>query len=123
MVWWGAGRSVLFVKSCKPLDGEAVGNTDERRPDPAMDKCDSALDQASCNYLVRGAKTVENGEDFMSGCVAPPAPADRLPCDLLCEIRVPVREQTAAQPPARTPKPTDPPSRIQPPAQRQHHDP
>jgi hypothetical protein len=40
---------VLLVKSCKPLSGEAVGNTDKRRPDPSVDQCDSAVDQASCN--------------------------------------------------------------------------
>src|SRR4029453_9170998 len=63
----GAGGSVLFVESCKPLDGKAVGNTDKRRPDPAVDERDSALDQASCNHLLGGTKRVENGEDFMSG--------------------------------------------------------
>ena len=83
----GPGSSVLLVNRCKPLSGEAVGDTDKRRPDPSVDQRDSALDQASCNDIPGLAKAVENGEDLMAGCVAPPASADRLAGDLLCKIR------------------------------------
>jgi hypothetical protein len=67
MVWWAPGGSVLLLKSCKPLSGEAVGNTDKRRPDPSVDERHFAVDQASCNEIPGRAKTVENGEDLAAG--------------------------------------------------------
>ena len=78
---------MLLVNRCKPLNGEAVGDADKRRPDPSADKRDSALDQASCNDIPGRAKAVENGEDLVAGWVAPPASAHRLAGDLLCKMR------------------------------------
>ena len=81
----GPRGSVLLVNRCKPLSWEAVGDTDKRRPDPSVDRRDSALDQASCNDIPGRAKAVENSEDLMAGRVAPRLP--RIGSPAICSAR------------------------------------
>ena len=105
---------MLLVNRCKPLNGEAVGDADKRRPDPSVDKRDSALDQASCNDIPGRAKAVENGEDLMAGWVVPPASADRLAGDLLCKIRHRPASRLQYHPPLTHPSQRIHENRIQP---------
>ena len=110
----GPGGCVLLVYRCKPLGREAVGDTNKCRPDPSVDERDSALDQASCNDILGGEKAVENGEDLMAGCVAPPASADWLAGDLLCKIRHRPASRLQYHPPLTHPSQRIHENRIQP---------
>ena len=114
-VWWAPEGVCCSSSAASRSAGKRVGDTNKCRPDPSVDERDSALDQASCNDIPGREKAVENGEDRMAGWVAPPASVDRLAGDLAVQDSAPAREQTATPPPAHTPKPTDPWSRIQPP--------
>ena len=85
---------MLLVNSCKPLSGEAISDTNKRRPDPSVDERDPALDETGCNDIPGRTNSVENGEDLMAGCVAPTACADRRPSlELTHEFRMAVADR------------------------------